>query len=167
MTDLATILDTGLNWLYETVQPDDAHQQHLGIVLHLPAANRWYGFCPDGAQHLPVVSVDVIKPEWIDNGFNRPMTLANPLSPDELPALAEELRNRGFESFGTWNGHPGATGSVGLTRKAHPTLVAAVERYHRGCTEHPDRSVFCDCEAWRAEGARAVHPARPAVSPTA
>lgn len=158
MTSLATILDTGLNWLYDTVQPDDSHQQHHGIVLHLPEANRWYGFCPDGAQHLPVVSVDVLKPEWIDNGFNRPSTLANPLGADELPALAEELRRRGFESFGTWNGHPGPTGSVGLTRKPHPTLVAAVDRYHRGCTVHPERRVFCDCDAWNAGFTLIVRP---------
>jgi hypothetical protein len=161
MTALAAILDTGLGWLYDTVQPDNAHQQHHGITLGLPATNRWYGFCPDGARHLPVVSVNVGKPEWIDNGFNRPMTLANPLGPDELPALAEELRRRGFEPYGTWNGHPADTGSVGLVREAHPTLVAAVQRYHRGCTAHPQRSVFCDCEAWRAEAARIVRP-RPA-----
>jgi hypothetical protein len=162
MTTLAAILDTGLNWLYDTVQPDNAHQQHHGITLGLPEANRWYGFCPDGARHLPVVSVNVGKPEWIDNGFNRPMTLANPIDADELPRLAEELRRRGFEPHDTWNGHPGDTGSVGLVRPAHPTLVAAVQRYHRGCTVHPQRSVFCDCEAWRAEGARIV---RPAASP--
>lgn len=155
---LDEILDTGLGWLYDTVQPDDAHQQHHGIVLHLPEVNRWYGFCPDGARHLPVVSVNVIKPEWIDNGFNRPSTLANPLGSDELPQLAEELRRRGFESFGTWNGHPSDTGSVGLVREAHPTLTAAVQRYHRGCTAHPERSVFCDCEHWRAEGARIIRP---------
>ncbi|MFM9777066.1 hypothetical protein [Streptomyces scabiei] len=158
MTTLATILDAGLGWLYDTVQPDDAHQQHHGITLHLPEANRWYGFCPDGAQHRPVVSVDVLKVEWIDNGPNRLPTPANPLDRDEMRDLVAELRRRGFESFGTWNGHPGTSGSVGLTRKAHPTLVAAVERYHRGCTAHPERSVFCDCDTWNAGFRRVVRP---------
>lgn len=165
MTDLARILDTGLGWLFDTVQSDDAHAQHHGIVLGLPEANRWYGFCPDGARHLPVVSVNVVKPEWIDNGFNRPSTLANPIGPAELPELAAELRRRGFESFGTWNGHPGDTGSVGLARPAHPTLVAAVDRYHRGCTVHPQRSVFCDCEDWTAGFRRIVRPDRPTPIP--
>lgn len=164
-TDLARILDTGLGWLYDTVQPDDAHQQHHGITLGLPEANRWYGFCPDGARHLPVVIVNVSKPRWIDNGFNQPMTLANPLDPDELPALADELRRRGFESYSTWNGHPGDSGSVGLVRPAHPTLVAAVERYHRGCTVHPNRSVFCDCEQWTAGFRRVVRPDRQPATP--
>lgn len=154
MTSLATILDTGLNWLYDTVQPDDAHQQHHGITIGLPEANRLYGFCPDGAEHLPVVVVDVAKPEL------RPYELpANPLAPDELSDLAAELERRGFKVRTTWNGHPAITGSVGLAREAHPTLVAAVQRYHRGCVVHPERSVFCDCEAWRAEGYRIVRPA--------
>ncbi|WP_060886218.1 hypothetical protein [Streptomyces caniscabiei] len=155
---LAAILDTGLGWLYDTVQPDDAHQQHHGLTLHLPEANRWYGFCPTGAHRLPVVSVDVLKIEWIDNGPNDVQTPANPLDPDELTDLAAELRRRGFDVDGTWNGHPSTTGSVGLARTAHPTLIAAVDRYRKGCLEHPRRSVFCDCDAWNAGFRRVVRP---------
>ncbi len=155
---LADILDTGLNWLYDTVQPDNAHQQHHGITIGLPAANRYYGFCPDGAEHLPVVIVNVAHPEYRDN-----LPPANPLEPGELFDLATELEARGYTVRTTWNGHPAITGSVSLVQPAHPTLVAAVQRYHRGCVVHPERSVFCDCEAWRAEGARIVRPASPAV----
>lgn len=150
---LKAVLDTGLSWLYETIQPDDAHQQHHGITISHPEANRYYGFCPDGFEHRPVVSVNVAKPEFQDYG-----PPANPLRPDELFDLATELERRGYTVRTTWNGHPAITGSVGLVRDAHPTLVAAVQRYHRGCTVHPERSVFCDCEAWRAEGARIVRP---------
>ncbi|TVZ96481.1 hypothetical protein [Streptomyces sp. BK340] len=164
MTTLATILDTGLGWLYDTVQPDDAHTSHHGIVISDPEANRIYGFCPDGAQHRPVVIVDVIKVEWIDNGPNQLQTPANPLDIGELAVLVKELQRRGYESSGTWNGHPSVSGSIGLVRPAHPTLVAAVDRYRRGCTVHPQRSVFCDCEHWLAEGARIV---RPAATPSA
>jgi hypothetical protein len=152
--NLSAILDTGLRWLYETVQPDDAHQQHHGITIGLPATNRLYGFCPDGAEHLPVVVVNVAKPELRPNDLP-----ANPLEPGELFDLAQELETRGFTVRTTWNGHPAITGSVSLVRPAHPTLVAAVQRYHRGCVVHPERSVFCDCEAWRAEGVRIVKPA--------
>lgn len=154
MTTLSDVLDAGLGWLYDTVQPDDAHQQHHGITIGLPEANRYYGFCPDGFEHRPVVSVNVAKPEYRDN-----LPPANPIAPGELFDLARELEARGFTVRTTWNGHPGITGSVGLVREAHPTLVAAVQRYHRGCTQHPDRSVFCDCEHWRAEGAHIVRPA--------
>lgn len=155
---LTTILDAGLRWLYETEQPDDAHQQHHGIGIGHPEANRWYGFCPTGARNLPVVSVNVSKVEYKLDSHGDPVP-ANPLEPGELDALADELRRRGFNVDDTWNGHPGVTGSVGLAWSAHPTLVAAVDRYRRGCIVHPQRSVFCDCEAWRAEGARIVRPA--------
>jgi hypothetical protein len=165
MTDLATVLDVGLGWLFDTVQPDDAHQQHHGITLGLPDMNRLYGFCPAGYANLPVVSVNVAKVEYQpgSNGYDVP---ANPLELAELEALAAELEQRGYVVASTWNGHPAVTGSVGLAQRAHPSLVAAVDRYRRGCTVHPERSVFCDCEAWRAEGARVIHPPRPAL-PTA
>lgn len=158
MTDLAAILDTGLNWLYDTTQPDDAHQQHHGITIGHPAANRYYGFCPTGAENLPVVTVNVAKVEYRD--YEPPV---NPLEPGELFDLAQELEARGYTVRTTWNGHPAVTGSVSLVQPAHPTLVAAVQRYHRGCTVHPERSVFCDCDAWTAEGRRIVRPAQPAV----
>ncbi|MEH0657699.1 hypothetical protein QA860_08130 [Streptomyces stelliscabiei] len=109
--------------------------------------------------------MDVLKIEWIDNGPNDLKTPANPLEPGELEALAAELERRGFSVEGTWNGHPGTTGSVGLVRPAHPTLVAAVDRYRAGCLEHPNRSVFCDCETWRAGFTRVVQPPRPAPTP--
>jgi hypothetical protein len=121
--------------------------------------NRTYGFVPEGARQRPVVIVDVAKVEWIDNGPNELKTPANPLEPGELEALAAELERRGFPVQTTWNGHPGVTGSVGLAQPAHPSQLAAVNRYRAGCTEHPRRSVFCDCETWRAGFTRVVRPA--------
>ncbi|MEV7034566.1 hypothetical protein AB0N99_30595 [Streptomyces sp. NPDC093272] len=161
MTDLDSILATGLNWLYDTVQPDDAHTTHHGLILGLPEANRRYGFCPSGYGSPTVVIVDVAKVEWIDNGPNQLPTPGNPIEPGELDALAEELNRRGHKVAGSWNGHPGITGSVGLARVAHPSLAAAVDRYRRGCTVHPERRVFCDCATWRAGFSRTVRPALP------
>ncbi|MBJ6623518.1 hypothetical protein [Streptomyces sp. DHE17-7] len=160
MPDLTHILDAGLEWLYETVQPDNAHQQHHGITIGHPEANRLYGFCPTGADNLPVVVVNVAKPEL--HPYDLP---ANPLRPDELFDLATALEAHGLTVRTTWNGHPAITGSVGLVQPAHPTLIAAVDRYHRGCTVHPERSVFCDCEHWREEGRRIVGPNRPTATP--
>lgn len=156
MTTLARVLDVGLGWLFDTVQPDDAHQHHLGIALGLPEYNRTYGFCPDGAEHLPVVVVSVAKPRLLPGRLQQ-----HPLTPLELADLAAELRRRGLPIRTTWNGFPAPTGSVGLAQPVHYTLAAAVQRYHRGCTSHPERRVFCDCEHWRAEGARIIRPARP------
>lgn len=162
----ADVLTAGLRWLYETAQPDDAHAQHHGELLAADN-NRTYRFIPRGARNLPVVVVDVTKVEWVKSD---PFTMEplNPLEPGELEALAAELRRRGFDVYDTWNGGLGAiTGSVGLARPAHPGQVAAVERYHRGCPDHPERRVFCDCETWRAGFRRVVRPTvEPAASPT-
>ena len=151
-----TVLDAGLHWLYETAQPDDAHAQHHGEQLAADG-NRTYRFVPVGAENLPVIVVDVAKVEY-KPGPDGDMVPANPLEPGELEALAAELERRGFPVRSTWNGHPAISGSVGLARPAHPEQIAAVERYHAGCLEHPRRSVFCDCEAWQAGFRRVVRP---------
>lgn len=158
MTELNTVLTTGLRWLYETEQPDNAWQSRPGLLLRVPAANRLYGFCPSNAWQLPVVAVDVAKIEWIDNGPSELKTPANPLKPGELESLAAELRALGAEVARTWNGHPQTTGSVGLARPAHTSLLAAVERYRAGCLVHPTRFVFCDCADWQAGFTRIVRP---------
>ncbi|MGQ4340356.1 hypothetical protein ACN6LF_005225 [[Kitasatospora] papulosa] len=158
VTDLDTVLTAGLRWLYETEQPADAWDQHHGVSLPLPADNRTYSFCPAGYRSLTVVVVNVAKVDWIDNGPNDLKTPANPLKVDELDSLADDLRAHGFEVNDMWNGHPGITGSVGLARPAHPSLLAAVDRYRAGCLAHPQRSVFCDCDAWRAGFTRIVRP---------
>lgn len=163
VTTLDTVLTAGLRWLYDTEQPDTAWQGHHGLLLPLPAANRLYAFAPANDWKDPVVVVDVAKIEWIDNGPNELATPANPLETGELDALADQLRTLGVEVASTWNGHPLTSGSIGLARPAHPSLVAAVDRYRAGCLAHPQRSVFCDCDDWRAGFTRIV---RPELAPT-
>lgn len=161
---LTAVLTAGLHWLYETEQPADAWQDHHGLLLRAPATNRLFSFSTaDYRRRLPMIAVDVATIEWIDNGSNELKTPANPLKPGELEDLAAELRALGFEVTSTWNGYPQTTGSVGLVRPAHPSLVAAVRRYHRGCPDHPGRSVFCECESWSAGFRRVVKPAVPAT----
>lgn len=148
------VLAAGLDWLYRTRQPDDAIQQHHGITLP-GLGNRYYGFCPEGADKRPVVSVNVARPKHRDTVTYE---LTNPIGPNELRALTTELHSLGVRVTCTWNGHPGPHGSLGLDRPAHPSLLAAVKRYHAGCPEHPDRSVFCDCDAWSAGHKRVIAP---------
>ncbi|MFH8581692.1 hypothetical protein [Streptomyces zaomyceticus] len=159
MTDhlpLAEALTAGLHWLYETEQPDDAWMQHHGEQIPV-IGNRFLAFVPTSDGGLPVVVIGVVKPKWKE-GPRGDMVPTNPLTPIELPRLAAELEQRGYAVRSTWNGFPGATGSVGLARPAHPSQVAAVKRYRAGCQEHPARSVFCECASWRAGFERAICP---------
>lgn len=153
---LAEALTAGLHWLYETEQPTDAWMQHHGQQIPV-IDNRFLAFIPTSDGGLPVIVIGVAMPTWKE-GPRGDMVPANPLTPIELPRLAAELERRGYAVRSTWNGFPGATGSVGLVRPAHPSQVAAVDRYRSGCLEHPARSVFCECEAWRAGFGRAVAP---------
>jgi hypothetical protein len=160
--EIRDVLTTGLRWLYDTGQPDGAILQHHGSTLPFGEANRWFGFVPAGAANLPVVHINVGKVEWTDEG---PI---NPLEPGELEALADEITALGFEVSHTWNGHPAVTGSVGLKRAAHPTLLAAVNQYLAGCLEHPKYGrgdVFCDCGWYGRGNALVVQPTRAAAVP--
>ncbi|MHA4774736.1 hypothetical protein L1085_009560 [Streptomyces sp. MSC1_001] len=159
MTDLLPLADAltaGLHWLYETEQPADAWMSHHGQQIPT-TVNRFLAFVPTAVSSLPVIVIGVVKPAWKE-GPRGDMVPTNPLTPIELPRLAAELEQRGYAVRSTWNGFPGATGSVGLARPAHPSQIAAVDRYRAGCQEHPERSVFCECEAWRAGFGRAVAP---------
>ncbi|MHA4776037.1 hypothetical protein L1085_016195 [Streptomyces sp. MSC1_001] len=153
---ISAALTAGLHWLYETEQPDDAWMQHHGQQIRI-TGNRYLTFTPTGADNLPVIAINVSRPKWTKDprGYLVP---GNPIAPDELPRLAAELEHRGFTVRSTWNGFPADTGSVGLARPAHPSQVAAVERYRAGCQAHPARSVFCECDAWHAGFVRAVRP---------
>jgi hypothetical protein len=166
MTDLlADSLAAGLRWLYDTEQPDGALLRTGGPILRTDD-NRTLGFAPVSALLRPVVILDVTKVEWIDRGPYDLKEPANPLAPGELEALAERIVALGFDISGTWNGHPGITGSVGLKRPAHPSLLAAVELYRAGCPEHPQRSVFCDCGWYAAGHALITQPPAAAVPST-
>ncbi|MGA5869295.1 hypothetical protein [Streptomyces cinereoruber] len=159
MTERLTLNDAltlALHWLYETEQPDDAWMTHHGQWIPV-TGNRHLTVTPTGAENLPVIVVNVSQQTWT-KGPDRDMWPGNPVAPDELPRLAAELERRGYAVRSTWNGFPAHTGSVGLVRPAHPSQVAAVARYRAGCLEHPERSVFCECDAWRAGFRRAVGP---------
>jgi hypothetical protein len=134
------ILAAGIRWLYGTEQPDGAIQQHLGISIPDVPANRLYGFCPSGSGALPVVSVQVSRPV-----FSRPGPygeIVNGIGLHELDDIRAELAVLDVEVSHTWNGHPGISGSLGLTVEAHPSLLAAVARYRAGCPNHPGK-ILC------------------------
>lgn len=153
----APVLAAGLRWLYKTKQPDGALLQHHGVMLE-GEGNRSFGFVPAGADGQPVVVLYVAEIEWRTDSEGDEVP-ANPLEPDELAHLAATLTGLGAEVTRTWNGHPACTGSVGLAKPAHPSLLAAGQLYKKGCPEHPKQGVFCGCGWWSQGSAKVVHPA--------
>jgi hypothetical protein len=133
------VLRTGLDWLYSTEQPDDESiVSHHGINAPVVEGRR-YRFVPSGFQAAPVIVVNVVKPRYTGPLDNQ--RLVNPLEPGELAALQAQIEQWGHEVGSSWNGE-GETGSVGLATRAHPSLLAALDRERKGCPDHP-RQILC------------------------
>jgi hypothetical protein len=140
------ILAAGIRWLYGTEQPDGAIQQHHGISLPDVPANRLYAFAPSGADALPVVVTQVARPVYAHG------EIVNGIGLHELNDIRAELAVLDVEVSTTWNGHPGINGSLGLTVKAHPSLLAAVARYRAGCPKHTGPLCSWDGCDWFGKG---------------
>lgn len=173
--DPKDVLADGLAWLFDTVQPDGAVISPNGIAMRA-TDGRTYGFFQGptlltsglmkgqaagrsgpGGGNFPVVCVEVTDKQY-DRDEETNAGPANPLRPDELDSLAEYLTAHGYPVAGMWNGHPAHSGSIALDKPHHPTLQAAFRLYRGGCPNHPAKSVFCTCKAWRAGLDRAVRP---------
>lgn len=131
----------GLAWLYEIEQPPGALVDHHGITVRVVDEARMLHFIPEGSGFAPVIvlGVDTFLPGHTSARLNM----------GELDALAQWCRFIRTDVAKTWNGQ-GESGSIGLVRTAHPSLLTAVEKYRAGCTTH-NRSVFCDC-GWKRHG---------------
>lgn len=143
------VLLSGLRWLYDTEQPNNAILQHHGERLD-SLGNRHVTFCPAGNAGRVVIILHVTH---VDVGACWPAR--NPLRPGELDHLADLLTDIGETVVDRWNGHPHVTGSIALARPAHPSLQAAVQRYYAGCPTH--NTVFCDCGWFRSGDDAATH----------
>lgn len=134
------ILAAGVRWLLRTDQPVTAVLQHHG--LNRKGTDLTYSFIPIGPPHPPIVAVT-------DRTLNEPST-------ELVKAVASELIWLRAPVSKQWVGS--AQGmlwqSFGLTVPAHPSLVAAVDRYHAGCPKH--QTVFCSPEdqacGWYRDG---------------
>ena len=155
-----SVLAAGLEWLYRTVQPEGAIQQHHGESVGYDGS-RYYGFCPSGALHLPVITVNAKGWGYAEDG-----SLTGALGDGEMAANAAALTTLGVKIREQWNGDGCIHGSFGLVEPAHPSLLAAVARYRAYCPEH--ESPFCGSEqgcTWYADGSRLIAgPERPEAS---
>jgi hypothetical protein len=177
VVNVKAVLAAAVEWLYDTDQPDGAIMSHHGAGPRR-FGDRTYAATPTGAQGLPVIVIEVAD-RYLDSGKWRGLDgefdkadftsggrpRANPTAPvpvaAEILAAVAILEDLGVQVRETWNGAPWNTsGSIGLSRPARPSLVAAVTRYRAGCAEHG--GVFCSC-SWYADGNRLiVGPAWPA-----
>lgn len=128
----------GLAWLYDTVQPDGVLDQHHGTGRTV--ADRHYGFVPDQAGCI--VSMEITAGQEI---LDRDHELTNPLEEWEIILLRQMIARYGQEVIGSWNGTGTGTVSLRLGHPAHPSLLAAVDKYRAGCPAH-NNSVFCGRE---------------------
>ncbi|MGW7504355.1 hypothetical protein ACWGIR_22880 [Streptomyces albidoflavus] len=149
-----TVLEAGLHWFYETVQPDDALLQ--SAVGPYPADDgRTYKFNPVGVASKPTIVVALAQPQRDEQG-----DLINPIAPGEIKDLATLLDEMGHPVQMHWNGYPSETGSLSLQRRADTSLTATRYRYRSGCPTH--RTVFCGREGacdWYTTGtARLIEP---------
>ena len=158
--EAVAVLQAGLAWLYDVDQPAGAITSHHGVSCR--AADRTFNFVPSGAKDLPVIVVNVAAPVWVGTVRHK---LTNPLCPGELAVWSTLLRTLGHDVRETWNG-AGETGSIGLARRAAPSLLAALSRYRHGCHGHDGHKGTVFCAEWYSEGhAQLVPPAWPMPRP--
>ncbi len=142
VNDAAAILDAGLEWLLNTVQPSTMSIcQHLGVYRATP--DRSFGFIP--SPTWPIVVMQLVDAAHDDHG-----TLTNPLTKFDVTSLCAAIGRRGHQIRETWNGKGTHTVSVAIGGEVHPTLLDAVGRYRQGCPRH--HSVFCradECRWWQ------------------
>lgn len=165
--DTVAVLAAGLDWIYHVEQPDGAIPCHHGYGTRL--GDRRIRFVGQGYRGLPVVVVDVAEPVYEGPPHRRRLT--NPLDGyAEAERFSAAIIGLGYDVESRWN-WMGETGSLGLTRPAHPSLLAGLARYTAQCPTH--RTVFCggwmapredqkDCTWLRDGAALVIEPTWPA-----
>jgi hypothetical protein len=157
------VLAAGLYWLFDTVQPDGALDSHHGTGPR-SAEDRTYSFIPSGHAGMPVVVMEIHESakRWAPRrGL---MELANPLTDADVTEFEDRLTKLGHTPARSWNGAGCDTVSMQLAERAHPTLLAAVAKYRRGCPEHAGPLCSWDGCKWYPDArAKLVHPSWPVV----
>lgn len=133
------MLLAGLAWLFDVSHPDTAIVHCDGQSVR-SAAHRTLGFRPS----KPPGHVTITLESDCGDCPRRSEQPQNPLEPGELAALVDLLEGMGENALSFAGGYPASEASVVLAKAAHPSLRAAVTRYHHGCPEH-DGNDDCDC----------------------
>jgi hypothetical protein len=161
---LEPYLRAGLAWLLDTEQPDESIIIHHGVLLRVPGEPaRSLSFAPQSLGSVgtpsygrPVIALEARGARWDgERGVWH-----DGLRPGELQQLADLVVRLGHPVADTWNGDGLDSGSIALGQYAHPSLIAAVDRYREGCPRHFG-SVFCDrdgCDWYRTGREKIIAP---------
>lgn len=142
------VLAAGLDWLYETTQPDGAIITNNGLGYRATGRLR-LSFAPMPA---PVV-VYIADAQY---GTNPERTLRNPLTDTEILEVAALLEELGRPAINRWNGAGCDTGSFQLAGPIHPTLAAAAAKYREGCPDHTGPLCSWDGCLWFPTGNKLI-----------
>lgn len=164
-TGLEEALSASLRWIYETEQPEGALLSHRGWV-HVLGRDALV-FSGVGLNGLPFITLRRVGPKY-DHEFR----VLNPLDVADLIQIPILLDRFGYPAVRYWDAAdpsepPGESGTFELAQLAHPTMVAAVERFDAGCLDHGgDISCGSDtnhptCMWWRDGYALAIKPVWP------
>lgn len=168
---LAAAVRAALAWLYDTEQPGDAWLQHHGVGIRPPDADRTVSAVPAGmggvAWGRPVLALEVVNPRYRADDSPGHWDVLNGFRAGELDAFADLVEQQGRRVVDRWNGQPLArSGSLALADRAHPSLLAAVGRYHAGCPDHATPLCSWDgCDWYRRGWARVVRPSIVGAAP--
>ena len=121
--------------------------QHHGVSTTMggPRAGIYFRVCAGGSHGLPVL-IFQFRQEYIGKSSK-----IREWSFEEVAKLREMAAIIFGPARKCWNGAGCSSFSIGLTEFAHPNLLATVALYRKGCPDHPNRSVFCEC-GWFAKG---------------
>jgi hypothetical protein len=141
--ELLKRLRQGRWFLYEATQTPGALLQHHGIHTAMggPRAGIVFGICPEGSKGLPVLTFE-FREAYISSRLGSKPRIWRDKEILELGHMAEVILGPVNKC---WNGAGHSSFSIGLRKRANPSLLAAVQTYHDGCPDHPSRSVFCSC----------------------
>lgn len=143
--ELLKRLRQGRWFLYGATQTPGALISHHGIYASMggPRAGIVFGVCPVGAEGLPVLTFEFREAYISSRSDSKPRTWRDEETL-EIRHMAEAIFG-GPPGNKCWNGAGYFSFSIGLLKRANPSLLAAVQTYHDGCPDHPSRSVFCSC----------------------
>lgn len=144
------LLLIGLRWLLDTEQPAAALVSSRGQTLQ-SVGNRALRFVPRGSDGCPVVFLEVVDTNWDAVRGARDVLAAS-----EIDGLSAMLGDCGEGVRAQWSCGLAVSAAVALASPAHPSLLAAVGRFERGCVTRTHRGrVVCGCARPRA-GLRAA-----------